>query len=238
MYNQEELEGMWGRELMVFLDEFCPDDVLPQSLTDQTAEACHPSDTTCHPAVENGSPLGFETDSSSPEQPCSDVTTSVVTVGSSRRCQATTCNGKQCKRYRPCALHQPLQESNTKRKHTRWSVEEHLNFLEGLTRYGNGKWIQISQFIKTKSPTQIKAHAYRFFKRKVSVKKNSSIHDLDLISTNSKENLKETKQMRAFSNNPQRPSSSSCLIYPLKSEREQSLSPEETSYWMDVILNL
>jgi SHAQKYF class myb-like DNA-binding protein len=44
----------------------------------------------------------------------------------------------------------------------RWSEEEHKRFLEGILTYGN-EWKKIQNIIKTRSSTQARSHAQKFF---------------------------------------------------------------------------
>ncbi|KAL3527316.1 hypothetical protein ACH5RR_011972 [Cinchona calisaya] len=53
-----------------------------------------------------------------------------------------------------------------KRKGTRWTKEEHENFLIGLEKYGKGDWRSISKnSVMTKTPTQVASHAQKYFIR-------------------------------------------------------------------------
>ena len=51
----------------------------------------------------------------------------------------------------------------------RWTLKEHLQFLEGLDKYGI-KWKKINQLIKTRTAAQIRSHAQKFFLRLKRVK--------------------------------------------------------------------
>lgn len=46
----------------------------------------------------------------------------------------------------------------------RWSVEEHQKFVEAMFLYGN-EWKRVQQHIKTRSSTQARSHAQKFFIR-------------------------------------------------------------------------
>ena len=50
----------------------------------------------------------------------------------------------------------------------RWSDEEHKKFLEGILEYGN-EWKKVQKIIKTRSSTQARSHAQKFF---LKIKKN------------------------------------------------------------------
>ncbi len=66
----------------------------------------------------------------------------------------------------------------------RWSEEEHKRFLEGILTYGN-EWKKVQNVIKTRSSTQARSHAQKFFLR---IKKDLKFHpsvnnyNLNLIS--------------------------------------------------------
>lgn len=49
-------------------------------------------------------------------------------------------------------------------QHGRWTSEEHCLFLEGLVLYGN-EWKQVQNHIITRSATQARSHAQKFFIR-------------------------------------------------------------------------
>ncbi|WJX63794.1 hypothetical protein P8452_48640 [Trifolium repens] len=46
-----------------------------------------------------------------------------------------------------------------------WKEEEHRLFLEGLEKYGKGRWKVISKHIGTKTSTQVASHAQKHFIR-------------------------------------------------------------------------
>ena len=50
----------------------------------------------------------------------------------------------------------------------RWTDEEHKKFLEGILEYGN-EWKKVRKIIKTRTSTQARSHAQKFFLR---IKKN------------------------------------------------------------------
>ena len=73
----------------------------------------------------------------------------------------------------------------------RWSNEEHKRFLEGILKYGN-EWKKIQNIIKTRSSTQARSHAQKFFLRikkdlKLSNNKNKNMtlnYNLNDVSDN------------------------------------------------------
>ena len=60
------------------------------------------------------------------------------------------------------------KEKKSKFNNGRWSEEEHKKFLEGILEYGN-EWKKVQKVIKTRSSTQARSHAQKFFLR---IKKN------------------------------------------------------------------
>jgi len=51
-------------------------------------------------------------------------------------------------------------------KPSKWSEEDHKNFLTGLFELGRGRWREISkEYVLTKTPTQVASHAQKFFAR-------------------------------------------------------------------------
>ena len=61
----------------------------------------------------------------------------------------------------------------------RWSDDEHKKFLKGIIEYGN-KWKKIQNIIITRSSTQARSHAQKFFlkiKNDLKLKKNNLIKD-------------------------------------------------------------
>ncbi|BAS78861.1 transcription factor SRM1 [Oryza sativa Japonica Group] len=70
-----------------------------------------------------------------------------------------------------------------RKKAEMWTREEHSQFLHGISTYGKGNWKALaSEFVKTKSSTQIASHYQKFCireeKRRLSKCKRASIHDI------------------------------------------------------------
>lgn len=62
----------------------------------------------------------------------------------------------------------------------RWTEEEHKRFLEGILTYGND-WKKIQNIIKTRSSTQARSHAQKFFLRiKKDLKFNFSTNNCNI----------------------------------------------------------
>ena len=78
----------------------------------------------------------------------------------------------------------------------RWTDQEHEDFIKGLRSYGKN-WDMLAYSVKTRSATQVRSHAQKFFlkcaskyKRKVepeyvSLKQNTAVLDLCMTSTES-----------------------------------------------------
>jgi SHAQKYF class myb-like DNA-binding protein len=54
--------------------------------------------------------------------------------------------------------------ANSDTKIGRWTEEEQAAFIDGLRKYGKN-WKKISQMVKTRTLTQIRTHAQKFFKK-------------------------------------------------------------------------
>lgn len=65
------------------------------------------------------------------------------------------------------------------KEHGRWTEREHLLFLEGIMLYQN-EWKNVQNHIKTRSATQARSHAQKFFikMRKELLKKCSSLNEI------------------------------------------------------------
>ena len=63
--------------------------------------------------------------------------------------------------------------NNIKFNNGRWSEEEHKKFIEGILEYGN-EWKNVQNVIKTRSSTQARSHAQKFF---LKIKKNLDINN-------------------------------------------------------------
>ena len=67
-------------------------------------------------------------------------------------------------------------EINENLFHTgRWTEEEHQKFIDGILKYGN-EWKKVQQIIKTRSSTQARSHAQKFF---LKIKKNIQSNNID-----------------------------------------------------------
>ena len=64
-------------------------------------------------------------------------------------------------------------ENNNNQYHIgRWTDEEHQKFIDGILEYGN-EWKKVQQIIKTRSSTQARSHAQKFFLRVKKLIKNN-----------------------------------------------------------------
>ena len=79
----------------------------------------------------------------------------------------------------------------------RWKREEHHKFLEGLIKYGND-WKMVQQIIKTRTSSQSRSHAQKFFLKLRNLIKNKKIYGnrdilYDIIYNRNKDILEEIK---------------------------------------------
>ena len=57
-----------------------------------------------------------------------------------------------------------LIDENEASKSGRWTLEEHTQFLKALDKFGM-KWKKFRKIIKTRTPSQIRSHCQKFFKK-------------------------------------------------------------------------
>ncbi len=57
-----------------------------------------------------------------------------------------------------------INQTNEIFNNGRWTDEEHKKFIEGILEYGN-EWKKVQKIIKTRSSTQARSHAQKFFLR-------------------------------------------------------------------------
>ena len=69
----------------------------------------------------------------------------------------------------------------------RWQPEEHERFIEAIMKFGN-EWKQVQKFVKTRSSTQARSHAQKFF---VKIKRTNILNFNIDLSKNSIKNLHE-----------------------------------------------
>ena len=79
-------------------------------------------------------------------------------------------------------------DNNNNQFHSgRWTEEEHQKFIDGILEYGN-EWKKVQQIIKTRSSTQARSHAQKFFLRVKKIIKNNggnfNINEKDKIFEN------------------------------------------------------
>lgn len=67
-----------------------------------------------------------------------------------------------------------IPETQTQNYNTgRWTEEEHQKFVDGILKYGND-WKKVQELIQTRSSTQARSHAQKFF---LKIKKHIKIND-------------------------------------------------------------
>lgn len=57
----------------------------------------------------------------------------------------------------------PKQKNGIAQRKGTWQKEEHQLFLEGVERYGQGRWTAISKVVGTRNPAQVLSHAKSHF---------------------------------------------------------------------------
>lgn len=62
----------------------------------------------------------------------------------------------------------------------RWTNEEHNKFIEGILKYGN-EWKKVQNIIKTRSSTQARSHAQKFFLRLKKIVNQETSNDPDKL---------------------------------------------------------
>jgi SHAQKYF class myb-like DNA-binding protein len=88
----------------------------------------------------------------------------------------------------------------------RWKLDEHQRFLEAIIKYGND-WKQVQKLVKTRSSTQARSHAQKFFIKLKQSKIMSNIN-IDISSENISinnlhyylSNLKKMNMIKFFKN--------------------------------------
>ncbi|OMJ73877.1 hypothetical protein SteCoe_27325 [Stentor coeruleus] len=73
----------------------------------------------------------------------------------------------------------------------RWTKAEHRKFLEGLKIHGRN-WKLISDIIKTRSSTQVRSHAQKYFIREEN--KNSFVHTNNFTEENIRNRVEISKK--------------------------------------------
>ncbi|TYI62939.1 hypothetical protein E1A91_D10G284200v1 [Gossypium mustelinum] len=75
--------------------------------------------------------------------------------------------------------------NHERKKGIPWTIEEHRLFLLGIKKYGKGDWRNIStNFVDSKTPTQVASHAQKYHKWKLSRgkdEKKPGIHDVTVL---------------------------------------------------------
>ena len=91
----------------------------------------------------------------------------------------------------------PDNDNNNQFHSGRWTEEEHRKFIEGILEFGN-EWKKVQQIIKTRSSTQARSHAQKFFLRVKKIIKNNggnfNINEKDKIFENIINNILPNKK--------------------------------------------
>ena len=74
-----------------------------------------------------------------------------------------------------------ISNSNLNEFHSgRWTNEEHNKFIEGILKYGN-EWKKVQNIIKTRSSTQARSHAQKFFLRLKKIVNQETLNNKDKL---------------------------------------------------------
>ena len=71
---------------------------------------------------------------------------------------------KKVGRFRVDKYSSFLENQKKIQKEGRWTLKEHIQFLQALEKFGQN-WKKISDFIPSRTSTQIRSHSQKFFKR-------------------------------------------------------------------------
>ena len=80
------------------------------------------------------------------------------------------------------AIEQKPMKQNQSIRQGRWTKEEHYRFLEALKLYGK-EWKKVQEHVKTRTSTQARSHAQKFF-QKLEKKKQNLQDFLDNLDVN------------------------------------------------------
>lgn len=85
-----------------------------------------------------------------------------------------------------------LGEGKSSAKNGRWSLMEHVRFLEALKSFGKN-WKKVEEYVATRTSTQARSHAQKFFAN--IIKHNMTMEEfLEKISHNTLNDLKRMAQ--------------------------------------------
>ena len=76
--------------------------------------------------------------------------------------EATHSKDKRSKRQKEKKLSKIKRNSNESFITGRWNLDEHQRFVEAIIKYGND-WKQVQKCVRTRSSTQARSHAQKFF---------------------------------------------------------------------------
>ena len=111
-----------------------------------------------------------------------------INFQSSQHEQQQNLNNKHPNQSNSTSLSSQEEETNNKNEFNngRWSDEEHKKFIEGILEHGN-EWKKVQKIIKTRSSTQARSHAQKFFLRikkslcEFNSKKNNIVDNNEMI---------------------------------------------------------
>eukprot|EP00742_Colponemidia_sp_Colp-10_P012281 GILJ01013764.1.p1 GENE.GILJ01013764.1~~GILJ01013764.1.p1 ORF type:complete len:634 (+),score=71.72 GILJ01013764.1:288-1904(+) len=140
----------------------------------------------------------------------------------------------------------PRDKSSEPVKRQKWSSEEHKKFVEGLKRYGR-HWRKIQSNVLTKTVTQVRNHAYKYFRRQrrlqlaqkqlenketgaanIKPLKRSTMSALSPISENAEDSLSESSESEEGGASPRQLAASNILMGLFAKVKSDSDKPDST----------
>ena len=100
-------------------------------------------------------------------------------------------NNTLCNNSTPKKKTKILNNRNSEYTSGRWTIEEHKKFLEAIIKYGNN-WKEVQKHIGTRSSSQARSHAQKFFIKLKQDQSKSKISDMIDYSNSSIKNFHDT----------------------------------------------
>jgi SHAQKYF class myb-like DNA-binding protein len=129
----------------------------------------------------------FSTENDKQEEPKKEIKKLKIRLSIIRDAPLNTFPEKKLKKSKETKIKQkkPTREGNI--NCGRWTLEEHQRFIEAIMKYGN-EWKMVQKHVGTRSSTQARSHAQKFF---VKIKKTNVIDTNIDLSKNSIKTLHE-----------------------------------------------
>ena len=98
-----------------------------------------------------------------------------------------------CNNNTPIKKHKLISYKNGKYMSGRWSIDEHKKFIEAIIKYGND-WKEVQKYIGTRSSSQARSHAQKFFIKLKQDQEKSKISNVIDYSNSSIKNFHDALQ--------------------------------------------